>query len=100
MSYSKEKPSTYLPYGEMITRILRNVNINTQKKKSISSNNKIDYPGLRDMKINIKYEKLRDDWTNEEEDTKETKDIDIKQVWEIGQGISRDMKEMKKIISR
>lgn len=100
MSYSKEKPSTYLPYRAIIIRILRNVNINTQKEKSISSNNKIDYPSLRDMKINIKYEKLRDDWTNEEEDRKETKDIDILQVWEICQGISRDMNEMKKIISR
>lgn len=63
MLYSKEKPSADLPYEAMITRNLSNFNVDTKKENSISSSNKIDYTILRDMKINIKYLELRDDWT-------------------------------------
>lgn len=66
----------------MITRILSTVNIDAQGEKSISSN-RIDYTSLKDIKIDIKYEELRDDWTIKEDDTEETSTIDINQVWEI-----------------
>lgn len=61
MSHSKEKPSTELSHGEMITRILSTFNIDSQGEKTISSNNRIDHTSLRDMKIEIKYEELRED---------------------------------------
>ena len=81
MSYSKEKPSAELPYGEMITRILSTFNIDTHWEKAISPNNIIDYTSLKDMKIDIKYEELRDDWMIEEKEyPKEIKDIDINQI--------------------
>lgn len=102
MSYSKEKSLAELPYGAMITKILSTFNIDTQGGKVISANKIIHYTSLWDMKIEIKYKKLRDDWTTEEEeeDPKETEGTNNNQVWEIYQSIIKDMKDMKKMISR
>lgn len=43
MSYYKEKSSTKLLYGEIITRILNTFNIDTQGENAISSNNNLIY---------------------------------------------------------
>ena len=69
MSLSKEKPLTYIPYGAMITTILKIFKVYTLGEKSISSNNMMNYTNLRDMKINIRCEELIDDWINEEEES-------------------------------
>lgn len=100
MSYAKEKPSKNIPYGEIITRILRTFKINILREKSMAPNNRIDYTSLRDMKINVKYEEMRDEWTYEEEETKKSEEIDIKKVWKILQNIARYMNVMKEMISR
>lgn len=91
MSQSRDKPSAELPYGSMITKVLRTFNIYTKKEQYTSSNNNIDYNNLRNLKINIRYEELRDDWENDEkeEEAEETLYIDIKQVWEIRHIIAR-----------
>lgn len=94
MSLCRVKPSIDLPFRVMIRIILTHFIIDIQRERSISSNNKIDYTSIGNVKMKIKYEEVRDDWDNDEEED-ETNDIDIKQVEKY---VIEKSKEMKKII--
>lgn len=96
MIFSKENQSTRLPYGEIITKLITTFNIDTMDKVVDSSNNRIKYAALREMKVHIKHGELRVDPVVEEEDLEKLKNIWIIKVFEICQSIAKEVNKLKR----
>lgn len=93
----KEIQVVGLPYWKIIIRLLETFNIDTMDEAEDSTNNRITYTTLQEIKYLVKHGEIQDDPTIKEEEEEEPEETKIDKVLQIFQNLARDMEKIMAI---
>lgn len=95
--WCKEIPSTGLPYGPIITRLLATFNIDTMDEAKYSTYHRITYTALRQIKVLVKHGEIQEDSSIKEEgedNPEEEEETKIDKVLNVCQSLVEDINKI------